>query len=220
TSDLHEWGFDYWALGHVHRRAEHPGARVVVMPGMPQGRDIGESGEKSVTLVTVHDDRRLTLEERPTGVAQFERLTVDLSAAGEWRDAVDRTERQLAALRDRVASRHLLVRVRLAGATPLAWQIRRDRDLLRTELDQRAEGMGRVWIEKLELATEAPRDASQDPGTDPVLELGQLMREDVLRRPSVREAVRALVEELRDELPPDARGLAGEDEAAFEEFVG
>jgi DNA repair exonuclease SbcCD nuclease subunit len=59
ASELHAWGFDYWALGHIHVRTEHAGDRTVIMPGMPQGRDINEAGEKSVTLVTVNDDRSL-----------------------------------------------------------------------------------------------------------------------------------------------------------------
>ena len=49
------------------------------MPGMPQGRDINEAGEKSVTLVTIRDDRSIEIEERLTSVAQFERLSVDLA---------------------------------------------------------------------------------------------------------------------------------------------
>ena len=61
--ELHEWGFDYWALGHIHVRSEYAGASTVVMPGMPQGRDIGEAGPKTVSLVTVGDDRSIVIEE-------------------------------------------------------------------------------------------------------------------------------------------------------------
>ena len=74
VADLHGHGFDYWALGHIHARSVHRGSSTVVMPGMPQGRDINEAGEKSVTLVTIRDDRSLEIEERLTSVAQFERV--------------------------------------------------------------------------------------------------------------------------------------------------
>ena len=74
VADLHAHGFDYWALGHIHVRNVHPGASTVVMPGMPQGRDINEAGEKSVTLVTIRDDRSIEIEERLTSIAQFERV--------------------------------------------------------------------------------------------------------------------------------------------------
>ncbi|WP_239506706.1 metallophosphoesterase family protein, partial [Proteus mirabilis] len=89
VADLHEWGFDYWALGHVHARSEHRGASKVVMPGMPQGRDIGESGLKTVSLVTVRDDRTILIEERPTSIAQFERISVDLSNLDSWPAVLD-----------------------------------------------------------------------------------------------------------------------------------
>lgn len=220
ASDLHDWGFDYWALGHVHVRAHHPGDRMVIMPGMPQGRDINEAGEKTVTLVTVNDDRSLTIEERATSVAQFERVSVDLSTATSWREAAQLIEQGIGAARDRTRSPHLVGRLRLTGATPLAWQLRRDRDLLLAETEQRAEGLGKTWIEKIEIATTAPTNTSAGGVTaDPVLELGDLMRSDIIRRHGVRDAVRDLVKELRDDLPPEARGFSGDDEAAFEALV-
>jgi exonuclease SbcD len=46
VSDLAGAGFDYWALGHVHKRQVHAQDPWIVMPGMPQGRDIGEAGPK------------------------------------------------------------------------------------------------------------------------------------------------------------------------------
>lgn len=220
ASDLHGWGFDYWALGHVHVRAQHAGERMVIMPGIPQGRDINEAGEKTVTLVTVNDARSLTIEERATSVAQFERITVDLSSATTWREAAELIEQSIAAARDRTRSPHLVGRLRLTGATPLSWQLRRDRDLLLAESEQRAEGLGRTWIEKIEVATIPPVMVHGGGTTaDPVLELGELMRSDIIHQHSVREAMRDLVNELVDDLPPDARGFSGDDEAAFEALV-
>ena len=220
ASDLHGWGFDYWALGHVHVRAQHAGDRMVIMPGMPQGRDINEGGEKTVTIVTVNDDRSLTVEERATSVAQFERVSVDLSSAATWREAAELIEQGIGAARDRTRSAHLVGRLRLTGPTPLAWQLRRDRDLLLAETEQRAEGLGKTWIEKIDIATTAPISASVGGVTaDPVLELGELMRTDIIRQHGVREAVRDLVKELRDDLPPEARGFSGDDEATFEALV-
>ena len=53
----------------------------LVMPGIPQGRDIGESGPKSVTLASVLDDGSIVLDERIVSLAQFERISVDASGA-------------------------------------------------------------------------------------------------------------------------------------------
>lgn len=220
ASDLHGWGFDYWALGHVHVRAQHAGDCMVIMPGMPQGRDINEAGEKTVTLVTVGDDRSLIVEERATSVAQFERIPVDLSSATTWRETAELIEQGIGVVRDRTSSADLVSRVRLTGTTPLSWQLRRDRDLLLAETEQRAEGLGRTWIEKIEIATTVPISAPAGGATaDPVLELGDLMRSDIIHQHGVRETVRDLVKELRDDLPPDARGFSGDDEAAFEALI-
>lgn len=219
TADLHGWGFDYWALGHIHTRTRHEGACTVIMPGMPQGRDINEGGEKSVTLVTVNDDRTLTVEERPTSVAQFERASIELSSAETWREVVELIEKGLGTTRDQTRSEHLVGRLQLFGMTPLSWQLRRDRDLLLAEIEQRAEGLGKTWIDKIELATSAPVSAVLDATADPVLELGELMRNDIIQQHGVREAISELVKELRDDLPPEARGFSGDNEAAFDALI-
>lgn len=218
-SDLHGSGFDYWALGHVHARTQHAGPRTVVMPGMPQGRDINEAGPKSVSLVTIGDDRRITVTEWPTSIAQFERIPVDLGGIAGWREAVDAIEQAVGRMRDRTEAPHLVGRLLLTGRTPLAWRMRRDRDLLLAEIEQRLEAGGRTWIDKIELAVAAPAPVEDAGSADPVRELGDLMRSDAMRRHGVRETVRDLVRELRDDLPGDARGFSGATEAEFEAYV-
>lgn len=220
TADLHAWGYDYWALGHVHLRNRHAGEHTVIMPGMPQGRDINEAGEKTVSLVTINDDRSIAIEERLTSIAQFERIAIDLTPVETWRDAVDLIEGALAKVREHTRSQHLVGRIRLDGQTSLTWQLRRDRDLLLTEIEHRAEGIGGTWVEKIEIATQMPAATPIGEATaDPILELGALMHNDIVHQHGVRELVRELVTELRDDLPVDLRAFAGDDEAALEAFV-
>lgn len=220
VADLDQWGFDYWALGHIHVRSEYRGSSTVVMPGMPQGRDIGEAGPKSVSLVTVSDDHRIVIEERPTSVAQFERIPVDLTDAATWSEIVDRIEREVVAVRDATPAPHLVGRLALGGRTEMAWRMRRDRDLLQTDVEHRLGSSGGTWIDKIEIGTEPARGATPAGGTaDPVDELGTLIRDEILSRHEVRESVAALVKEIRDDLPPEARRFCGDDEAVFERFV-
>ncbi|MFJ6327846.1 MULTISPECIES: exonuclease SbcCD subunit D [unclassified Rhizobium] len=220
ATDLHGWGFDYWALGHIHNRMEHVGDRKVIMPGMPQGRDINESGEKTVSLVTVNDDRSLTVEERPTSIAQFERIQVDLSSANTWREAADLIEQGMSVARDQTRSAHLVGRLQLTGTTGLSWQLRRDRDLLLAEAEQRVEGLGRTWVEKIEIATTTLESKPVGAlNADPILELGDLMRNEIVHHHGMRETLRELVKELRDDLPPEARTFSGNDENEFEALV-
>jgi DNA repair exonuclease SbcCD nuclease subunit len=217
--DLHASGFDYWALGHIHQRSQHPGAATVIMPGMPQGRDINEGGAKTVSLVTVTDDHRIQVEERLTSVAQFERVDVDLTGIGEWHEAVVAIEAALAAERARVASPHLVARLRLYGRTPLSWQLRRDVDVMLAETEQRGDRIGRTWIEKLDLAVEMPSASTDAAGADPIIELGALMRDEVMGGSGFRDGIREMVRELLADLPPESRDFAGRDEAGFERFI-
>ncbi len=61
--NLYRRGYNYWALGHTHERAEweHDGMRIVY-PGNPQGRSVRETGPKGCTLVTVDDDLNTATE--------------------------------------------------------------------------------------------------------------------------------------------------------------
>jgi exonuclease SbcD len=215
VAELRATGFDYWALGHIHSRAvdERAGAGTIVMPGMPQGRDIGEAGAKSVTLVTIRDDRSVMIEERFTSVAQFERLSIDVTAMSEWPELVGRIGRGLADARSGVTADHLVVRVRLTGRTVLAWQIRRDRDLLRAEMDRVCESIGACWIEQLEIGCAAP-DADASVAGHALGELGGLIDRNIIGTPAFLTEVAAIAADLLDQLPPECRKSFGADEAA------
>lgn len=217
-ADLHTAGMDYWALGHIHQRQVHAGQRTVIMPGMPQGRDINEAGPKTVSLVTVGDDRHIDVEERLTSLAEFARVTVDIGGTQDWRDLVGRIGRALEEERDRTLSPHLVARLRLTGASELAFRIRRDLDLLQAETEQRGEAIGRTWIDKIELDLAAPRTVETGTG-DPVLELAALMRSEVVTGHGFREDVREMVLELRDYLPAEARRFTGGSEAELDAFL-
>lgn len=156
TADLLASGFRYWALGHIHKRSTTASACAVVMPGIPQGRDIGEQGPKSVTLASVLDDGSITTEERVVSLAQFERVAVDASAVASWSELAAQLERALGEAAGRSASDHVVARLAVSGATPMAWNIRRDADLLRTEAEARAETIGNVWIERSTSTADGP----------------------------------------------------------------
>ncbi len=214
-ADLHASGFRYWALGHIHKRTAVEGLTTVVMPGMPQGRDINEAGAKSATLATIMDDGAIVIEERLTSVAQFERIPVDLSGIEDWRDMVRALGRALERARPAVASEHLVARLHLRGATPLFWRLRRDRDLLHTEAADQARAVGKGWIDKVELECEPPgAPARTDGDADPLEELRRLMSE-VTQDDSYRADITAIAEDLRKQLPIECRPALGADEAGF-----
>jgi DNA repair exonuclease SbcCD nuclease subunit len=217
-ADLERTGFRYWALGHVHKRSAVEGACTIVMPGIPQGRDINEAGPKSVTLVTIHDDGSVLLEERDTSIAQFERVSIDASGLEDWRDLVSAIARGLEKARDVVRSEHLVTRLQVSGATPLGWRILRDAEMLKTEADERASIVGSCWVEKLEISCHPPKLGLETSG-DPVSELHRLIEKDVLDSDAFQAEFVGMAEELRAQLPQECRDAFGSDEASFREAL-
>ena len=203
-------GFDYWALGHVHKRQVHATRPFVVMPGMPQGRDAGEAGPKSATLVTIADDRSITLAEVPTAVAEFHRVPVDLGDATDWRDVADVMIRALTAARAGLGADVLVARPVLSGTTPLAYALRRDADRVLAEARQAASIVGRIAIDKVELQVSA-LETKGGPALDPLAELRGALAGDL--SPAMAEQARGLIEELRAALPVEIRDRFGRTEA-------
>ncbi|MFL5321110.1 MAG: exonuclease SbcCD subunit D [Myxococcaceae bacterium] len=80
VDDLGARELDYWALGHVHTRAEHvlSPAGLAVYPGNPQGRHVNEAGPRGCVAVTVKDGRPAT-RFVPLDVVRWHRLDADVS---------------------------------------------------------------------------------------------------------------------------------------------
>ncbi|RXG90044.1 metallophosphoesterase family protein [Bradyrhizobium zhanjiangense] len=220
TTRLTGSGFRYWALGHIHKRSATEGACTIVMPGIPQGRDVGESGPKSVTLVSVLDDGSVSLEERIVSMAQFERVAVDASGLADWRELVSRIERALGEVSDRSKSDHLVARVSVSGATPLAWTIRRDADVLHTEAESRAAAIGNVWIDKLETDCRKPAIIDPADNADPVEVLRRTMSDEIVGSEAFRAQAQIIVEDLLKQLPPECRRVLSPDETGLALLIG
>lgn len=205
--DLQKSGFDYWALGHIHKRMEYPGSAremaYVTMPGIPQGRDIGESGAGSATLVEIDDTGRVSTEIRVTAVAAFERIDVDVTGLADWHDMRRAIEDALVG-GDR-ACPHLVARLVLRGATPLAPRLHRDHDLALAEAQELARALGHIWVEKLVLDT-----GTLPPASGALGELSGLIVNEILPSAAYAQSVEELRLALETALPPEARDAIAE----------
>ncbi len=210
VSDLTQTGFDYWALGHIHKRQVHSTAPWVVMPGNPQGRDIGEAGSKSATLLTI-DAGQIEIEEIPTATVEFRDSSVSLAGLADDDAIRDRLRAHLQVEAGTVADCAIL-RLTLIGATPRAWQLRRDRDMWVELLNQMAEDTGRIWIEKLTLAVTAPNAAASP--NDAVAEVQSIMAQ-IADEDGFRNAARQELEQMLSLLPQARRAALAPDPAAL-----
>lgn len=212
-ADLEAHGYEYWALGHIHRRAEHLGRATIVMPGIPQGRDIGEAGATSVTLVSVADDHSVTLEQRAVACLRFERIPLDCTGISDWTDLLSALEQVIRATGGvGRPEEHLVIRPVLHGATPLAWRMARDIDRL-TEEARAFAALARLWIDKVELRVIEPEDAGTAAGSHLPAELVQTVLTDLPQDPALARALQAAAQELLRDLPAELRDILGQNDA-------
>ena len=202
VADLVRAGFDYWALGHIHKRQVHAKAPWVVMPGNPQGRDIGEAGAKSATLLTI-DGGEIAIDEVPTSTVEFRESVLSLAGLDDDDVIRDALRAHLAAEAATVSD-YIILRLKVTGATSRAWQLRRDRDTWAEILKQMCEDTGRLWIEKLTFDVTTPT-SSPNPN-DAVAEVQQIMMQ-IATEEGFRNAARLELEQMLS-LLPQARRIA------------
>ena len=146
-------GYDYWALGHVHQREVVGQNPWIVFPGNLQARHVREPGAKGATMVTVIDRRITEVKHQPLDVLRFARVPVDLSTCASVRACGDAVGAAMAAARKEADGRLLAVRIELNGRTAMDARLRRDPADLVALCRERANDLGNLWVEKVNLAT-------------------------------------------------------------------
>lgn len=215
VSDLVAHGYDYWALGHVHKRHVHSRAPWVVMPGMPQGRDIGEAGAKSATLLTILGPQ-IEVTEIPVSAVEFRASQCDITGFDDDDALRSHLRAHLATEADATTSQSAILRLILTGTPGQPWQIRRDRDVWQATISELAENTGRLWVEQVTFDITAPRSVGA--GSDAVGELSVLMAE-ILNEDGFHNAARTELEQMIALLPPERRAEMAPDEASLDALV-
>ncbi|MBD7908951.1 metallophosphoesterase family protein [Sporosarcina gallistercoris] len=93
TEALLEKGYQYWALGHIHKRQLLHNEPPIVYPGNLQGRHRNEQGVKGFYDVEL-ELNQAALKFVPTSVLVFDEIEVDckeISLANEWLIACQNT---------------------------------------------------------------------------------------------------------------------------------
>lgn len=224
VTQLIDKGYDYWALGHIHKRmVHHPHAPAIVMPGNPQGRHMGECGPRSVSVVSINTDS-VAINEHSVEQARFERIDLDVSNETDWQSMESKLEQRMAQCRQHVHIPTLILRVELLGETPLSWRIARDRDRLLAFSQSHAASLGDCWVEQIVDHTRSNDaiGASGETNSDSAELVDQLAR---LIDPALLESIefQSLVDQevsaLLKKLPTELRACLGDDQESTRQSV-
>lgn len=211
TSDLCSKGYDYWALGHIHKRSILPSEGLpfaespALYSGNIQGRHIREPGPRGCFVVSVDDRRRIDVRFHPLDVFRWDVCLVSCAGTKTTDDVLEQFRKTLLDLTRRHGNLPVGVRVILDGATQAHQRLASQRDQVTAEIRSAATivSEGRVWIEKLRLTTSDPQQ--REFRTDEQGPFAELMRYlDEL--PNDDKALSQLTEELKDlakKLPPE-----------------
>ncbi len=118
VEDLRRFGYDYWALGHIHAAEIVARDPWIVYPGNIPGRSVREMGPKGAVRVTVEDGRIVEVTPLVLDAARWVHETLDVSACLGEADALSLIQEALARLHPEAGGRPLAIRFTLSGTTP------------------------------------------------------------------------------------------------------
>ena len=166
VDDLKSKGYDYWALGHVHKREIVSEDPLIIFPGNIQGRHIRENGAKSVTLVTVEDGRITEVEERELDVLRWTICEVELSECETTDSVYDAVRQAFEQELDLADGKTLALRLVLTGKCPVHAQLLERTAQWTEEFRGIAASHGDVWLEKVKFHTSRKVSLEEIAGED------------------------------------------------------
>lgn len=204
-ADLARFGYDYWALGHIHAAeivAKNP---WIVYPGNLQGRSPRETGAKGAMRVTVDDGRIVEVSSVALDAARWSHELVDVSGldeAGGVRDLIDAALARAAASAE---GRPVAVRLTLTGVTSSHAHLVAAREAMEDEA--RAQGFAHspdCWVERLKLATNAPPRRAEIVGEADLIDIDALVAA-AAADPEFEAALADLTKSVAEKLPRELR---------------
>jgi DNA repair protein SbcD/Mre11 len=196
-------GYDYWALGHVHKYSVLRKKPHIVYSGCSQGRHIREPGEKGCVLVEVEDDEIRT-EFVPLNVLRWTEVKADVSNAKNIEQAAIAFGEALSREMSDLNGMNACVRAVLTGRCPAHGLLSLDPETVSANVRAIASEVSgsKAWIEKVKLQTRPAIDFDSIAQSD--TPQGELMRylKELIGNPQA-------IEELGLDLTPLKAKLAG-----------
>lgn len=152
-------GYDYWALGHVHKREVLSESPWIVFPGNLQGRHARETGPKGATVVCVENGIIADATHHDLDDVRWEVFEIDCSTIRNGGELLNHMHDTFETAANASDSRVLAVRIRLTGATEAHSELSGDLEHWINQIRANAiEASDRIWIEKVLLETTSPMD--------------------------------------------------------------
>lgn len=155
--DLKRKGYDYWALGHVHKREVLCEDPYILFPGNLQGRHIEEACDegKGCTLVEVRNGRLAKATSHALDTVRWKRVTVDVTGARDLDRVNDLAAAKLREVAGSADGRLVACRLTLTGACEASAELVRRQfrfieDLRALTLTLQS---GELWLEKVTIRT-------------------------------------------------------------------
>jgi len=208
AGDLRSKGYQYWALGHIHKQEFVSEDPWIVFPGCIQGRHIRETGAKGCVLVTVEDNAVSTVEKCPLDVLRWVECRVDLTATAEMRAVFELARKSIESHRASADGRPIAMRIRFEGATSISDEL----SAFPERFDQQIKAIGAeiagddLWIERVENATVGKLDLESTLSDDSAF--GKLLKDILATPPNPDEIVGLtdVIADLRQKIPSEAFG--------------
>ncbi len=201
VKDVLKTGFDYWALGHIHKRQIiNESGPVMVYPGNPQGRDFGETGAKGCYLVEIDEDGQVNLEFIPVQIIRFEEIEIDLADEDKIDRIWDKIEKNRNSIEDYDENVSYILRVNLIGRTALHAHLNKPGELEKLQEyfnEGQLNQINFTWIDRFEINTMPLVDTEQiKKGNDFAAELLKAFSEYELDLKGLEELISSINEEF------------------------
>jgi DNA repair protein SbcD/Mre11 len=128
--DLKKCGYDYWALGHIHKPGViNESQPVIVYSGNPQGRDMGETGPRGCYLVTIDQSGSISKKFLDTSTIRWENVQIATDGIATFGDLDETIRKNLLDISYK-EKKDLICRVELIGYCQIYDEIIDEDDLL------------------------------------------------------------------------------------------
>ncbi len=197
-------GYDYWALGHVHKFEILKKNPLIVFPGNIQGRHIRETGAKGCLLVTVDDNGKPETDFIALDIIRWFALSVDATGTDSVYEVIDRFKTQLSDLINENPEVPLVVRVVVTGKTIAHNDLVSGMERWKNEIRATASDISQenVWVEKIKIHTTTPVSDTQFETADgPINELADYIDELHAEPEKLRSLISEELSALEVKLP-------------------